>query len=67
VNEIVPAIPDPNLTLHRLVSKLTSNVELTEFNLTYDGHRIKMRAGTGAALIARDELALLCTLVRLNP
>lgn len=54
------------LALRRLVSKLTNNVELAEFNLTYDGHRIKMRAGTGAALIARDELALLRTLARLN-
>jgi hypothetical protein len=53
--------------LRKLVVKLTSNAELSEFNLIHDGARVKMRGGTGAALISKDELSLLRSLARMNP
>ena len=46
---------------------MTNNAELREFNLIYDHVRIKMRGGTGAALISKDELALLRSLARMSP
>lgn len=55
------------LALHRLVSKLTNNTHLADFNMTCDGQRIKMRGGTGAALISRDELTLLRSLAQSKP
>jgi hypothetical protein len=53
--------------LRKLLVKLTSNAELREFNLIYDHVRVKMRGGTGAALISKDELSLLRSLAQMSP
>lgn len=52
--------------LRKLVVKLTDNAELRDFNLIHDGARVKMQDGTGAALISKDELSLLRTLVQMS-
>jgi hypothetical protein len=53
--------------LRKLLVKLTSNAELREFNLICDDIRVKMRGGTGAALISKDELSLLRSLAQMSP
>jgi hypothetical protein len=58
---------EDRLALRKLLVKLTSNAELREFNLIHDNVRVKMRGGTGAALISKDELTLLRSLARMSP
>jgi hypothetical protein len=58
---------DDRLALRKLLVKLTSNAELREFNLIHDNVRVKMRGGTGAALISKDELTLLRSLAQMSP
>ncbi|EKS31065.1 hypothetical protein [Afipia felis] len=57
---------DDRLALRRLLMKLTSNAELRQFDLIYDKVRVKMSDGTGAALISKDELALLRSLAKVG-
>jgi hypothetical protein len=52
--------------LRKLVVKFTSNAELREFNLICDNVRVKMRGGSGAALISKDELTLLRSLAQIK-
>jgi hypothetical protein len=54
--------PDQKSLLRQLVNRLTDGHLLADFGLVYDGSRVKMAGGTGAALIPKDAIDLLRTL-----
>jgi hypothetical protein len=67
-----PAQTSPNLepekkrVLLHLIKRLTDDGLLAEFGLVYDGSRIKMDGGTGATLVPKDAMDLLCALCGSN-